>query len=103
MEKKDDNVNSKKESVSKKKIKSQSHIDLGKRIKSLRIAKGYTNYEYFAYDNKISRSQYGKYENGEDLRFSSLIRVVEAFEMTLEEFFSEGFDQKPKKRKSKKK
>jgi hypothetical protein len=61
----------------------------------MRIAKGYTNYEYFVYDNKISSSQYGKYENGEDLRFSSLIR---AFDMILEEFFSEGFDQKTRKK-----
>lgn len=65
---------------------------LGKRIKALRIAKGYSNYEYFAYEHGISRSQFGRYENGEDLRFSSLIRVVKAFDMTLEEFFSEGFE-----------
>lgn len=65
---------------------------LGKRIKSLRIAKGYTNYEYFAYEHNISRTQFGRYEKGEDLRFSSLTKVVRAFGMTLEEFFSEGFE-----------
>ena len=65
---------------------------LGKRIKSLRIAKGYTSYEYFAYDHDISRAQFGRYENGEDLRFTSLIKVINAFGITLNEFFSEGFD-----------
>ncbi len=65
---------------------------LGKRIKSLRIKKGYTNYEYFAYEHNISRTQFGRYEKGEDLRFSSLTKVVRAFGMTLEEFFSEGFE-----------
>lgn len=70
---------------------------LAKRIKELRIKKGYSNYEYFAYEHGISRAQYGRYEKGEDLRFSSLMKLIEAFEMTPEEFFSEGFDSKPKK------
>ncbi|GAA5036718.1 hypothetical protein GCM10011506_29860 [Marivirga lumbricoides] len=65
---------------------------LGNRIKTLRIAKGYTNYEYFAYEHNIPRAQFGRYERGEDLRFSSLIKVVKAFDMTLTEFFQEGFD-----------
>ena len=65
---------------------------LGERIKSLRISKGYTNYEYFAYEHNIPRAQFGRYERGEDLRFSSLVKVVKAFGMTLPEFFSEGFD-----------
>lgn len=65
---------------------------LAERIKALRIAKGYTNYERFAYENDLPRAQYGRYENGEDLRFSSLVKVVKAFGMTLEEFFGEGFD-----------
>ncbi len=66
--------------------------NLGKRIKELRIQKGYTNYEYFAYDHNISRTQFGRYERGEDMRFSSLLKVVRALGMTLEEFFSEGFE-----------
>ena len=65
---------------------------LAKRMKSLRIKKGYTNYENFAFDNEIPRAQYGRYEQGEDIRYSSLVKVVKAFKITLEEFFSEGFD-----------
>jgi transcriptional regulator with XRE-family HTH domain len=64
---------------------------LGARIKSLRIKKGYTNYEYFAFEHEIPRAQYGRYEKGEDLRYSSLLKVIKAFDMTVEEFFSEGF------------
>lgn len=64
---------------------------LAKRIKELRRAKGYTNYENFAYDHGIARAQYGKYEKGDnDLRFSSLMRVIEALGVTPEEFF-QGF------------
>jgi transcriptional regulator with XRE-family HTH domain len=65
---------------------------LGNRIKKLRIQKGYTNYEYFAYEHNIPRAQFGRYENGEDMRFSSLVKVVKAMGLTLEEFFSEGFE-----------
>jgi hypothetical protein len=65
---------------------------LGERIKQLRIKKGYTSYEYFAYDNNISRAQMGRYEKGQDLRFTSLAKVVYALGVTMEEFFSEGFD-----------
>lgn len=65
---------------------------LGERIKQLRIASGYTSYEYFAYEHNIPRSQFGRYEQGQDLRFSSLVRIINAFGMTMDEFFSEGFD-----------
>lgn len=64
---------------------------LGARIKEIRIKKGYTSYEYFAYEHNISRAQFGRYERGEDLRFSTLAKIITAFEMTFEEFFSEGF------------
>ncbi|WP_330744919.1 helix-turn-helix domain-containing protein [Chryseobacterium sp. CP-77] len=66
---------------------------LGKRIRKLRIAKGYSSYEYFAYEHNISRAQFGRYEKGEDLRFSTLAKIIYAFDMTLEEFFSEGFEE----------
>jgi len=65
---------------------------LGDRIKSLRIAKGYTNYENFAFEHDIPRAQYGRYERGEDLRYSSLLKVIKAFGMTPKEFFSEGIE-----------
>lgn len=65
---------------------------LGKRIRSLRIKAGYSNYELFAFDNDIPRAQYGRYEKGEDLRFSSLVKVLKALDISLKDFFSEGFD-----------
>lgn len=67
-------------------------IKLGARIKALRIERGYTSYEYFAYEHNISRAQYGRYEKGQDIRFSSLIRLINAFDITVEEFFSIGFE-----------
>lgn len=64
---------------------------LGNRIKQLRISKGYSNYEAFAYEHDIPRSQYGRYERGHDLRFSSLLKIIKALDISIEEFFSEGF------------
>lgn len=71
---------------------SKELIKLGNRIKALRIKSGYTSYETFAYEHEIARAQFGRYEKGEDIRFSTLIKVINAFGLTVEEFFSEGFD-----------
>lgn len=64
---------------------------LGKRIRELRKAKGYSSQETFAYDNDYTLSYYSRLERGEDIRFSSLVRVCKALEVSLEEFFSDGF------------
>jgi transcriptional regulator with XRE-family HTH domain len=65
---------------------------LGNRIKELRKKKGYTNQELFAYDNGLNRAQYNKYERGGDIRFSSLVRLLKALDISLKDFFKEGFD-----------
>lgn len=75
-----------------KKLPNKDLVKLGKRIKSLRIKKGYSNYEYFAYEHNLPRAQYGRYEKGEDLRYSSLVRVIKALGVSMEDFFGEGFD-----------
>jgi transcriptional regulator with XRE-family HTH domain len=67
-------------------------VNLGKRLKEIRMERGYTNYEQFAFDNELPRAQYGRYEKGQDLRFSSLVKVLKALDISLEEFFSKGFD-----------
>ena len=64
---------------------------LANRIKQLRIEKGYTSYEYFAYDHNIPRAQYGRYEKGEDLKFSSLLKILKGLDINLKEFFEDGF------------
>ncbi len=81
-----------KKAVKKTLTKEESLKKLGARIKQLRIKSGYTSYEYFAYENEISRAQFGRYERGEDIRFGSLVKIINAFGMSIDEFFSEGFD-----------
>jgi transcriptional regulator with XRE-family HTH domain len=65
---------------------------LAARIKQLRKSKGHNNSEFFAYEKNINRSQYGKYENGVDMRYSSLLKILDALDVSLKDFFSEGFD-----------
>ncbi|QTE36370.1 helix-turn-helix transcriptional regulator [Mucilaginibacter gossypii] len=65
---------------------------LGKRIKTLRIQKGFSNYEHFAYESGISRTQYGKYETGDNLKFLTLMKVLKTLDIPASEFFAEGFD-----------
>jgi transcriptional regulator with XRE-family HTH domain len=65
---------------------------LSERIRGLRIKPGYSSYEDFAYEHGISRAQFGRYEKGQDIRYSTLAKVIQAFGITTKEFFSEGFD-----------
>lgn len=84
-----------KKSLKKKPVELNPEAELkrlGKRIKELRVKAGYTSYEYFAYEHDIPRAQFGRYEQGKDLRFSSLVKIASAFGMTLKEFFGEGFE-----------
>lgn len=64
---------------------------IGARLKELRLEKGHSSYEVFAFENDIDRSQYGKYERGADMRITSLVKVLRALDVSIEEFFGEGF------------
>ena len=65
---------------------------LAKRIKSLRHQQGYTNYEHFANETGISRTQYGRYETGNNMKFLTLAKVIKGMGLSWKEFFAEGFD-----------
>ena len=66
---------------------------LGARIKALRLKAGYTSQEVFAYECKIPRIQYSKYERGSNLTFLSLEKIVRFHKISWKDFFSEGFDE----------
>ncbi len=65
---------------------------VGERLKFFRKKAGYTNSEYFAYENNLSRPQYGKYEAGANIQLNTLIRILKLMNVTLEEFFT-GFNE----------
>jgi hypothetical protein len=72
----------------KEKEKLDSRIlAIAKRIRELRVKKGYTSYEKFAFDNDLSRVGYGNHEKGRNIRMSSLLRIIDIHGITLEQFF----------------
>lgn len=78
----------------KTKILPEEVKKIGLRLKGIRKRLGYGNYEDFANHYGLNRSQYGKYEAGsEDLRISSLLKVLEKLNMNLSTFFNEEYDQ----------
>ncbi|MFD1603000.1 helix-turn-helix domain-containing protein [Flavobacterium artemisiae] len=88
-------MTSKKNDEIKKETKKEELIYLkkvGERLKFFRKKAGYTNSEYFAYENNLSRPQYGKYEAGANIQLNTLIRILKLMNVTLEEFFT-GFNE----------
>lgn len=66
---------------------------IGLKLKKIRKELGYSNSDVFAYDKGLNRAQYGKYEAGsQDMRLSSLTRIVNTMGFTLEEFMANGLD-----------
>ena len=67
-------------------------IDIGNRIKNLRIEKGYSSAEIFAYEHELNRVSYWRMERGSNLTLSSLLRILDIHKLSLQEFF--GKEQK---------
>lgn len=62
------------------------------RLRQFRIERGYTNYEHLAYDIGISRSQYGRYEKGANMKLSTLLKILNFLNVSIDHFF-EGIDE----------
>ena len=62
-------------------------IELGKRIRELRIARGYSSAEKFALDHKLSRVSYTKCETGANMTYISLRKLLKVFGISVQEFF----------------
>jgi len=63
--------------------------EIAKRIKSLRLSKGYTSYETFAFENELNRVQYWRIESGHNITMKTLLKVLSIHNITLEEFFKD--------------
>jgi transcriptional regulator with XRE-family HTH domain len=85
----------KKKELSTEELQSLIRTQVAARIKALRVAKGHTSSEKFAIKNDIDRAQLGRYERGEvDMQIGSLVKILKALNVSIAEFFSEGFDDK---------
>ncbi len=57
------------------------------RVRQIRKSRGYVSYDYFAWENQIPRVQYWRMEKGTNFTIKNLLRVLDAHDMSLEEFF----------------
>lgn len=71
----------------KKSDKIPELIIVAERLKQLRKARGYKNYEHIAFDLGMSRSAYWRLESGENFNLKTLIKICKLLEISLEEFF----------------
>ncbi len=73
------------------------------RIINLRKEKGMSQ-EKLATESEVARSLMRGYERKErNISFANLVRIIKfGFKMNIEDFFSEGFDTSPDKKKKKK-
>lgn len=60
---------------------------IGKRLRELRIEKGYSSYDLFTWEHKLPRATYAQMERGNNFTLATLMRVLKVHGLTLEEFF----------------
>jgi len=61
---------------------------IAKRLKELRIERGYTSYEKFANEHELDRKQYWRIEENEtNFTINSLLRILDIHKISLEDFF----------------
>ena len=65
---------------------------LGDRLRQLRKLKGLKTAEEAASEFEMQRAQYSRYEAGANLNYLTLIEILEKMDLSIKEFFSEGFD-----------
>ncbi|MDO1451076.1 XRE family transcriptional regulator [Rhodocytophaga aerolata] len=64
-------------------------LQIAAKIKRLRIEKGYSSYEKFAYDHDLPRVGYGNHEKGTNFTFASLLRILDIHNISMKEFFKD--------------
>ena len=62
-------------------------LKIANKIKELRIQKGYSSHEYFAWDNDINRAQYWRIEKGSNITMKTLLSILDIHKISLSEFF----------------
>ena len=58
------------------------------KLKELRIEKGYSSHENFAWDNNLNRVQYWRIEKGTNITMKTLLSILDIHKITLREFFN---------------
>ena len=65
-------------------------IKIGEKLKKMRLDKGYTSYENFAFENDLPRVHYWRIENGKtNLTIKTLTRILKIYNISIQEFFAD--------------
>ncbi len=64
-------------------------VAIANKIKELRIQKGYTSHESFAWDNNLNRVQYWRIEKGTNITLKTLLSVLDIHGISLANFFKD--------------
>lgn len=80
--------------MAKQKKKAEKKLDsrmmrVADKLERMRIEKGFTSYENFAIEYGISRMQYWRMEKGTNFTFESLLKILDAHKISLEDFFKD--------------
>lgn len=67
----------------------QRIIKIADKIKELRIQKGYTSHESFAWDNNLNRVQYWRIEKGSNVTLKTLLNILDIHGISLADFFKD--------------
>jgi hypothetical protein len=62
---------------------------LGEKLRELRLRSGQKSYENFATENGLNRANYGRYEKGANLRVSTLINILKAHNLSIEDLIKD--------------
>jgi hypothetical protein len=64
-------------------------LKIAKKLKELRISKGYSSHEAFAWDNNLNRVQYWRIEKGSNLTLRTILNILDIHQISPSEFFKD--------------
>ena len=64
-------------------------IKIAEKLKELRIEKGYSSHEVFAWDNEVNRVQYWRIEKGANITIKTLLTLLDIHKISLADFFGD--------------
>lgn len=67
----------------------KTYKKIGNRLKEIRKQKGYTAALDFAYEHDLPPAQYARYEAGSNMKVGSLLKVLDALDISPAEFFKD--------------
>lgn len=72
-------------------IQDERILKIANKLKQLRLNKGFTSHEQFAWEYNINRVQYWRIEKGSNITLTSLLKILDIHKISLSDFFK-GLD-----------